>query len=402
MSLQTVESGAPEPEAGQAAAPLRERVAARWYDLRDRLLASQRFHRFAAAFPLFRPFARAKARALFDICAGFTYTQTLLAATRLKMFDILADGPQHIDQISARMGLSADAGRRLLDAAASLDLAKRLAHGRYRLGGLGAAFRGTPGLAEMVEHHAILYRDLEDPAALLQAERPETRLGAFWPYATEAAPSSAADTPKDAVQAAATYSALMTATQPLVADEVLAAYDFRRHRRLLDLGGGEGAFLRQAAARAPDLELTLMDLPPVAAAARERLDEAGLRDRARVIPGDFLTDLFHEPLAATADLVTLIRILFDHPDARAVDILRAARRAVSPGGVVLIAEPMAGTPGAEAIGDAYYGFYLLAMGGGRPRRSEDLAALARAAGFRSVRALPMRRPILTRVLAASP
>ena len=36
-------------------------------------------------------------------------------------------------------------------------------------------------------------------------------------------------------------------------------------------------------------------------------------------------------------------------------------------GTLLLAEPMAGSRGAEPVGDAYFGFYLLAMGSGRPR-----------------------------------
>ena len=48
-------------------------------------------------------------------------------------------------------------------------------------------------------------------------------------------------------------------------------------------------------------------------------------------------------------------------------ILAAIRDALPPRGVVIIAEPMAGAPGAEPMGEAYFGFYLLAMGGGRPQ-----------------------------------
>ena len=48
-------------------------------------------------------------------------------------------------------------------------------------------------------------------------------------------------------------------------------------------------------------------------------------------------------------------------------LLRAVHAALEPGGTVLIAEPMAGTPGAEPMGDAYFGLYLLAMGHGRVR-----------------------------------
>ena len=42
---------------------------------------------------------------------------------------------------------------------------------------------------------------------------------------------------------------------------------------------------------------------------------------------------------------------------------------------------MLGTPGAETVGDAYFGFYLLAMGRGRARTPEQLKQMLTEAGF---------------------
>jgi demethylspheroidene O-methyltransferase len=62
---------------------------------------------------------------------------------------------------------------------------------------------------------------------------------------------------------------------------------------------------------------------------------------------------------------------------------------------------MSDTPGAEPIGEAYFGFYLLAMGSGRPRTPGELISMLRAVGFRQVRLRPTRRPLLTRLLVAT-
>ena len=74
--------------------PGRGGAASRWLDrfraLRDGLAAKPGFRRWATRFPLTRPFARRRARALFDLCAGFVYTQVLLACVRLRVFAILA------------------------------------------------------------------------------------------------------------------------------------------------------------------------------------------------------------------------------------------------------------------------------------------------------------------------
>jgi demethylspheroidene O-methyltransferase len=188
----------------------------------------------------------------------------------------------------------------------------------------------------------------------------------------------------------------MSASQPLVAQEVLDAYDVSRHGCLLDVGGGEGRFLLAAARRAPQLRLKLFDLPAVVPPAREAFARAGVADRAEVHGGDFTRDA----LPPGADIVSLIRVMYDHGDARALAILRAVHAALPPRGTLLVAEPMAGAPGAPRMGDAYFGFYLLAMGSGRSRTATDLAELLQAAGFEDVQERPTALPVQVGVLVA--
>jgi demethylspheroidene O-methyltransferase len=369
---------------------------AAWLDrclgLRDRWLASPRFQRWAAAFPVTRPIARRRARALFDLCAGFVYSQVLLACVRLRVCDILAEGPQSVFALAERLGLSPDSTVRLLRAAASLRLIEQRGGGRFGLGPLGAALVGNPGVEAMVEHHALLYGDLCDPVALLRENRRDTRLSRYWPYAAADGPAALAE------ERVSAYTALMSATQPLIAAEVLDAYPLARHRCLLDVGGGDGSFLAAAAVRAPALRLMLFDLPPVVARARTRFEREGLAGRATAVGGDVLSD----PLPMGADIVSLVRVVHDHDDDGASAILRAVRRALPAHGTLLLAEPMSATPGAEPIGDAYFGFYLLAMGRGRPRTADELEELLRAAGFGHTRLVSTRMPLLTRLIVAQP
>jgi demethylspheroidene O-methyltransferase len=140
----------------------------------------------------------------------------------------------------------------------------------------------------------------------------------------------------------------------------------------------------------------LFDLPAVAARARARLANAGLAQRASVHGGDFRAD----PLPAGADVVSLVRVLHDHDDDGVRRILAAVRQALPDDGTLLVAEPMAGTPGAEAMGAAYFGFYLRAMGSGKPRSPQRLGQLLREAGFDRGRPVPTRLPIQTGLLVA--
>ncbi len=380
MTSAAVGSELREPRAGWL-----DRVAG----LRDQLLASSGFRRRAAAFALTRPVARRRTRGLFDLCAGFVYSQVLLACARLDLPRRLLEAPRTAEALAPLLALSPDATERLLAAATALRIARRRGGGRYGLGPLGAALVDNPALAAMIEHHTLLYDDRRDPLRLLRGDG-DTQLARYWPYADQQrAPGLGAGE-------VAPYTALMSASQSLIASEVLDAYRLGRHRCLLDVGGGDGTFLAAAAARAPALRLVLFDLPPVAARARARFAALGLADRAQAVGGDFLRDA----LPGGADLVSLVRVLHDHDDDAALRLLRAIRRALAPGGTLLLAEPMSGTRGAEPVGDAYFGFYLLAMGSGQPRTPRRVAALLREAEFARVRLTRTHTPLLARLIIA--
>jgi len=365
-----------------------------WFvGLRNRLVMNPGFQRWASAFPLTRPIARARARSLFDLCAGFVYTQVLYACVKLKLFDHLAAGPRTASALAAALDLSEAATLRLLRAAAALDLVTPRGPDRFALGSLGAAFLGNPGVGAMVEHHALLYGDLQDPVTLLRADgAQDTALKRFWAYAGTSGPETVG------AEQTAGYTALMAASQTMIAEEVLGAISLGRYRCLLDVGGGNGTFLRAVAARNPHLRLMLFDLPSVAEEAKRRFAKVGLQERAEVVGGSFFAD----SLPTGADLISFVRVLHDHNDDKVLHLLQAARRALPDDGALLVAEPMSGTAGAEPMGDAYFGLYLLAMGSGRPRTPAEYRALLEAAGFGAIKWISTRKPLLTRLLICRP
>ncbi len=336
---------------------------------RNRILANPQFQSFAAKFPLTRPIARREARALFDLCAGFVYAQILSACVELNLFESL---PATTEELAKTVQIPAPKLDSLVVAAISLRLLQKTG-ATIRLGPLGAALRGNPGLPAMILHHKLFYADMANPVALLRGET-DPALARFWPY------QGGGD--------AENYSVIMAATQTMVAAEILAAYNFSRHRQVLDAGGGTGVFLAALHTRHPHIERCLFDLPAVVAQASPGL---------RAIGGDLLTG----PLPTGADLITLIRVLHDHPDESVLQILRNVRAALPTGGTLLVGEPLSGTKGAEPVGAAYFGFYLLAMRSGRPRTFEELSTLLDTAGFTRVRRHRTSQPLITSVITAS-
>lgn len=360
-------------------------------DWRDRLVSSPRFQAFAERFVPFRPIARRRAAALFDIVAGFVYTQTLLACIRLDLFETLKSGPLALPEIVARTGLPEEGVKRLVDAACAIGLLQARSTGAIGLGPHGAAVLGNPAVAPMALHHPLLYEDLADPVACLARGPGGGALARYWAYAKEAAPGDLAD------ERVAAYTDLMAASQPMVARQILDAWDVSRHSRLIDVGGGAGAFLREAAARAPKTEFVLFDLPAVARAARERFAGWGLAQRIEVVGGS----VFADSLPAGADVISLVRILHDHDDDAAMAILRAVRAALPAGGTLVVGEPMSATPGAAAVTEAYFGLYLFAMGSGRPRTPSEITTMVLRAGFRDARFVRTRMPLIASVVVGS-
>jgi demethylspheroidene O-methyltransferase len=81
-------------------------------------------------------------------------------------------------------------------------------------------------------------------------------------------------------------------------------------------------------------------------------------------------------------------------------LLRGIYEALPAGGTLLLVEPMANMRGAERVGHAYFGMYLLAMGSGRPRSPAEIGAMTRQAGFRSPKLLRNPLPLAARVIVA--
>ena len=351
------------------------RASDQWRSFRNGLLSSPKFQKFAVDFPLFRPVSRSRSRQLFDLLAGFTYSQVLYVTVKLGLIEMLESQPLSTSAVAARIGWPADRTERLLKAAISLKILERTSTGDVTLGIHGAALAGNPWIARFITHHSLLYADLADPIGVLSGTKMQNQLKDFWSYADQ--------------RNAADYTALMAASQQAVAAEILASYDFGKHRHLIDIGGSNGTFLKAAAARYPQLKLSLFDLPKVAEIAR-----ANLGNRFEIHGGSFLDD----ELPKGPDVATLIRIAHDHDDASVKTLLAAVARMLPPGGTLILAEPLSGLAATAPVADAYFGLYFAAMGQGRTRTPDEIGRMAKDVGFASVEVVATRNPVVSGLL----
>lgn len=134
--------------------------------------------------------------------------------------------------------------------------------------------------------------------------------------------------------------------------KIRAHVDFDKVGRLLDVAGGDGTMASLLATCEPDLRVTVFNLPAAAALARQRIAEAGLTDRIRVVEGDFFTDRFPRGF----DMLMFSRVLADWPRDTCRMLLTKAHAALRPGGRLVICEPL--SDGNRALTIAWEHSYL--------------------------------------------
>ena len=326
--------------------------------LRDRWLSQLKVRLALSRLPIGRVIADAHAKRLFGLVAGFAQSQMLAAAIDLGLIAALAAEPVSAADLAERFSIDGRGAAALVQALVATGIVERRGE-TIALTIDGWVVATDAGLRAMIAHNALLYRDLADPVALLRAPG-SGALGAFWPY------QGAGD--------ADGYSALMAISLPMVSDIVRQSVDLARFRHIMDVGGGEGAFLGTIASDT-NARFTLADLPAVVERARRRLEASGLAARTRFAAIDDTI-----PLPRGADAVTLIRVMHDRDDDAARALLARVADALAPGATLIVAEPCART-GIDAQ-TAYFAAYFAAMGSGRLRSRTELEQLIASAGFR--------------------
>src|SRR5450759_3169761 len=101
-------------------------------------------------------------------------------------------------------------------------------------------------------------------------------------------------------------------------------------RRILDLGGGSGAYSIAFAKACPDVQCEILDIPEVVPLTAEYVSQAGVAAQVKLRPGDMLQDDF----GSGYDIIMLNAICHMFSEEQNREIFRRANRAAT-GGVVL-------------------------------------------------------------------
>jgi ubiquinone/menaquinone biosynthesis C-methylase UbiE len=312
-----------------------------------------------------------------SLVTGVWGFKTLAVGVELGLFTRLAGGrTMTVAEAAAEFGFDERPADLLLAASASLGLLVRDGDG-YRNSELAEQFlvEGRPYYFGAQVRYSDLrtYLPWHRIGDALRTNRPLT-----W---DPSAQQSMFDT-SDPKMVAEFWDA-MYSTSSFTARALADAYDFGAHTRLLDVGGGAGAFPVEFCRRLPELRATILDLPHVCARARERVAEAGLTARIDAVSGDFLADA---ALPGGHDVILLSMILHDWDEPTNRALLAKCHAALPSGGAVVICELLlnderTGPPEAALMGLNM----LVETEGGKNYSRAEYAAWLADAGFVDVR-----------------
>ena len=177
---------------------------------------------------------------------------------------------------------------------------------------------------------------------------------------------------------AAVFNNAMTQGIAWTTPALLEAYDFSRFEQLVDVGGGEGALLRDILVATPRLHGVLFDLPQVVARASEILT-GDIAARSQIVGGNFF-----DAIPKDADAYLLKGVIHDWPDDDAARILRNTRRAIRPDGTLLLIEGIVDST-ARPVGLMEL---LMLVIGGRERSEAEFRSLLASVDFSLARIIP--------------
>ena len=331
---------------------------------RDKMLAAQRAQEAAGVLP----------DDLNSALRCFQESRALLTAVELDLFTVVGSGAR-AEEVSAKTGSDPRATEMLLNALVAMGwLAKQ-----------GAIFANSPSSARY-----FVARSADDSRA---ATMHLVHLWRTWSTLTECLRAGTSVFRQEAVERGEEWTrafiAAMHRNARARAPLVVNAVGTGGVTRMLDVGGGSGAYSIAFASANENLEVDLLDLAKVIPIAQGHIESAGLAGRIRTRPGDLRTDKFGEGY----DLVFVSAICHMLSADENKDLLKRCFAALVPKGRVVIQdfilEPDRTAPKSAAL---FALNMLVATQAGSTYTEAEYATWLIEAGFQDVRHVRLPGP----------
>jgi hypothetical protein len=320
---------------------------------------------------------------ILDMVFATIKTHALGVFAELRIADLLAEGARSTDDLALASGAHAPSLGRLLRLIAALGVLSEPGPGVYRLTEAGQLLRSdVPGSLRGIvamfggELHSRAWARLNHSVTTGEPAFDHVFGMPLFKY-LETDPESAS-----------MFDDAMTSSSAAQAQAVVEAYDFSGIETLVDVAGGHGTLLATILKQYPGMRGVLFELPHVAAGAGTIFEQAGARDRVDVVSGDFL-----DHVTPGADAYIMKRIIHDWDDPRASKILTNCRRAMAPGGRVLVVDAVVDDSPASLYAKMLDIEMLTLTPHGKERTEEEFRQLFASAGLRLERIVDTVSPL---------
>jgi hypothetical protein len=306
---------------------------------------------------------------LFELSRGFMKSRVLLTAAELDLFSHLAETAMTAEELCKREGWDLRGLRIVMDALAAQGLLRIEPDGKYGVPDSAARFltRGAPeSLLPLVLHCVRMWRSWSHLTHIVRTgENPN-------PMGIDARSDDDLES----------FIGAMHVIGRRLAEEIVADLDLSRFTRLIDVGGGSGVYTMAFLRKAPQLEATLFDMPPVIDMAERFLVEGGFRDRVTLVAGDYHTDV----LPGGHDLALLSAIIHSNNREQNERLYRSIHESLVPGGALFVRDHVMDPTRTMPPDGALFAVNMLAATrGGSCYTFDEIKEELEAAGFTDVR-----------------
>jgi SAM-dependent methyltransferase len=311
---------------------------------------------------------------IMKIAIGFMAAKHLFAASEIGLFATLAEGPAALEQLADKTKVPQRTLGIVAAAMVSLGLLEQDGS-HYRNSEVAASFlAGRSGLdlrANLRMLDQISYPMWVDFVDAVRRGEGQRKFGIL-----------------DERQQQIFSAGVESFTTP-VATALAATYDFGRHHRVLDVGGGTGSFLVIVLKRFEALKGTLFELPGACAVAREKLAQMPEGTRIDVVEGDALRDA----LPAGHDVFIVANTIHVFSASHNVELLRKIREHASAGARLLLVDmwtdPSRSQPTLAAL---MSGQFLITSGEGQTYSEREADDWLAQTGWKKLERKPLAGP----------
>jgi ubiquinone/menaquinone biosynthesis C-methylase UbiE len=308
------------------------------------------------------------------IAMGFMAAKHLFTASAIGLFEALAAGPASLEEIAQKTDVPPRTLGIIAAAMVSLGLLERQGN-LYQNGAIAGAFlagAGGPDMRPMLRFwDHISYPAWEKLEEAVRTGQGQAKFGGFSEQQQQIFS-----------QGVESFSAATAAALP-------NAYEFGRHRRVLDVGGGTGSFLLAILQHHKNLTGTLFELPGACAVARQRLAKTPEASRINIVEGDF----FKDPLPDGHDVLVVANTVHVLSAAHNIELMKSMRAQVQQDARLLIADlwtdPTYTDPPAAPL---MSGEFLVISGEGQAYSEQDADEWLRQTGWRKIERKPLAGP----------